>query len=168
MAVPVSSGPLARKLAALSSQPRAIPFGYVKHRQPEPPPPPDKRTLCDRYCTQREHLREVKLMLALWRARHGYVAQHVRVLARDIIRAVAEAHAISINDLLCDSHSRPLVLARHEAAYEMAQLTRLSLVQIGRALGGRDHTTIMNALCKHAQRNGLPLPRGLKPKVRKP
>jgi chromosomal replication initiator protein len=111
---------------------------------------------------------EIKLRLALWRARHGNVAQHVRVLARDIIRTVAEAHAISVNDLVCASHSRALVLARHEAAYEIARITRLSLVQIGKALGGRDHTTVLHAIRMHAQRSGLPLLRGLKPKVRKP
>jgi chromosomal replication initiation ATPase DnaA len=114
------------------------------------------------------HFLEIKMMLAMQRARRGFVAEPLRVLAREIIRSVAEAHALSVNDLVCHSHRRALVVARHEAAYEIARLTDLSLVQIGRALGGRDHTTMIHSISAHAERHGLPVVRGLKPKVRKP
>jgi chromosomal replication initiator protein len=36
------------------------------------------------------------------------------------------------------------VLPRHVAMYLMRQKTRASLVDIGRELGGRDHSTVLN------------------------
>jgi chromosomal replication initiation ATPase DnaA len=35
----------------------------------------------------------------------------------------------------------------------------MSLPQIGRRLGGRDHTTVLHGIRRHCELNGLPYPR---------
>lgn len=83
-------------------------------------------------------------------------AQAPRPAARQIIREVAERHKMTINDLECASRCAPLAKARHEAMYLIARDTLLSLPQIGRLLGDRDHTTVLHGILKHADRNDLP------------
>ena len=39
--------------------------------------------------------------------------------------------------------------------------TQCSLSQIGRVLGGREHTSIAYMIMQHASRYSLPIPRGL-------
>jgi chromosomal replication initiator protein len=60
-----------------------------------------------------------------------------------IIAAVAEHFDLAEADLLGRSRSRDVALPRQIAMYLMREETQASLPQIGEALGGRDHTTIM-------------------------
>jgi chromosomal replication initiator protein len=60
-----------------------------------------------------------------------------------IIAAVAEHFDLSEADLLGRARSRDVALPRQIAMYLMRGETQASLPQIGDALGGRDHTTIM-------------------------
>jgi chromosomal replication initiation ATPase DnaA len=83
--------------------------------------------------------------------------------AVEIIRDTARRHGLTPIDLTCTSRVRALTVPRHEAMYLCARDTDMSLPAIGRRFGGRDHTTILNGIHKHAKRNGLPLPRGMKP-----
>ena len=55
-----------------------------------------------------------------------------------------------------------ITIARHHAMYRLATETNRSLVEIGRALGGMDHTSIMYGVQKHCHINGYELPRGMK------
>lgn len=82
-----------------------------------------------------------------------------------IVDEVAKKHGLTMTDLRCKGQNKPLVLARHEAMFRAASETLASLPQIGRSLGGRDHTTVINGILRHAQRNGLTPPRGMKPIV---
>jgi len=52
--------------------------------------------------------------------------------------------------------SKDIVLARQYICYHGGRLTGLSLPQIGRGLGGRDHTTIIHARKEYARKRGLP------------
>ena len=52
---------------------------------------------------------------------------------------------ITRDELCGTSRSRMLVNARQIAMYLCRELTDLSLPQIGREFGGRDHTTVMHA-----------------------
>ncbi len=62
-----------------------------------------------------------------------------------IIKETADYYALTREDLLGQSRSRPLVTARQVAMYLCRELTPLSLPKIGDAFGGRDHTTVMHA-----------------------
>jgi chromosomal replication initiator protein len=65
-----------------------------------------------------------------------------------ILTMVAERHGIR-TDALCGSRrTRSVALPRQIAMYLTRQLTDLSLSEIGRMFGGRDHTTVMYACTK--------------------
>jgi hypothetical protein len=71
---------------------------------------------------------------------------------RIIVREVCQKHGVPEIDIF--SHRRPhnVVLARHEMMYRMRHETPLSLPQIGKRLGGRDHTTVLHGIRKHQAR----------------
>lgn len=66
----------------------------------------------------------------------------------DIIqRVVAQAFDVSVVDLKGEKRQKELVLPRHVSMYLSRELTQCSLPAIGKAFGGRDHSTILHA-CK--------------------
>ncbi len=67
-------------------------------------------------------------------------------LAADGVEAVAAAFGVAASELRGRSRQRHLVEARQVAMYVLREATDLSLPAIGRALGGRDHTTVMHGL----------------------
>ncbi len=67
-----------------------------------------------------------------------------------IMETVAQYFSLTIDDLCSPSRSRQLVTARQIAMYLTRELTDLSLPRIGKAFGGRDHTTVMHAKSKIA------------------
>lgn len=67
---------------------------------------------------------------------------------RAIKWAVARAFKVTAVDLNSARHGKKFVLPRHVVMVLARNLTSLSLPQIGRALGGRDHTTIMHGVRK--------------------
>ncbi len=69
--------------------------------------------------------------------------QRNSVLPRDLIRTVANAFDISEENILGRNRSRNFALPRQIAMYLLREELNLSLPQIGKELGGRDHTTIM-------------------------
>ena len=72
-------------------------------------------------------------------------------LAPDAVqRAVADAFNIELADILSGSRRKDLVLARHVAMYLCREHTNYSLPAIGRAFGGKDHSTILHG-CKRVQ-----------------
>ena len=74
----------------------------------------------------------------------------------DIINAVAKAHELTPALLKGPARSTHIIKARFEAIYKIRGLTGHSMSFIGREFGGRDHTSIRNAILKHAKRNNLP------------
>jgi chromosomal replication initiator protein len=67
-----------------------------------------------------------------------------------IMDLVAEFFDLSVDDLCSKSRSRQLVNARQIAMYLVRELTDMSFPQIGKAFGGRDHSTVMHAKDKIA------------------
>ncbi len=67
-----------------------------------------------------------------------------------IMEEVADHFSLTVEDLCSPSRSRQLVTARQIAMYLTRELTDLSLPRIGKAFGGRDHTTVMHAKSKIA------------------
>ena len=66
--------------------------------------------------------------------------------SRIVLDVVCEATGISVATLKGDQRVVPIVRPRQIACWIMRKETTLSLPQIGVAMGGRDHTTIMNAI----------------------
>jgi chromosomal replication initiator protein len=66
-----------------------------------------------------------------------------------VVDVVAKTFNLSVDRLLSPDRSRDVALPRQIAMYLMRE-TNISLPQIGQALGGRDHTTVMYACEKVA------------------
>lgn len=67
-----------------------------------------------------------------------------RVSVADVLEAVAEHYRISPDDLCGKQRDKHIVVPRQVAMYLMRQETEASLMEIGQALGGRDHSTVMH------------------------
>lgn len=76
--------------------------------------------------------------------------------AQDVVAEVALRHDMTPKDLKGESRQKKYVLARREAAYIMKRDLNMSLTQIGRALGNKDHTSVINMLMKYAIENDVP------------
>jgi hypothetical protein len=81
---------------------------------------------------------------------HGFIGNAAlrRKSATVIMAEVARKHGIEVRDLLGPWRRKEIVWARHEAVYRMREETSLSFPGIGRAMGGRDHTTALNSYKK--------------------
>lgn len=76
-----------------------------------------------------------------------------RTMAQTIIHECAEKYGVRVEDLKGPRRQRNLIPARHEAMYRLKEeMPMLSLPQIGRMLGGRDHTTVLYGARKHQER----------------
>jgi chromosomal replication initiator protein len=69
----------------------------------------------------------------------------------EVIRKVAEAYGVSVEGLLGRDRSHQIALPRQVAMYLLREEANVSLPQIGEALGGRDHTTVMYGCDKVAE-----------------
>lgn len=67
---------------------------------------------------------------------------------RQIQKAVCDFYKLKISDLKSKNRSKNIALPRHVAIYFCREFTNSSLPEIGRAFGGRDHTTVMHAIKK--------------------
>jgi chromosomal replication initiator protein len=65
------------------------------------------------------------------------------VQPNDVVRKVADVFGLTIERILSRDRSRDVALPRQIAMYLLREEVNCSLPQIGDALGGRDHTTIM-------------------------
>jgi chromosomal replication initiator protein len=65
-----------------------------------------------------------------------------------VVDLVAHAFNLSTDRLLSRDRSRAVALPRQIAMYLLREEANVSLPQIGEALGGRDHTTVMYAIDK--------------------
>ena len=66
----------------------------------------------------------------------------------DVLNAVSDFFELPIAALTGRSRSKDVVLPRQITMYLLREETHASLVDIGRALGGRDHTTAMHGIEK--------------------
>lgn len=69
-----------------------------------------------------------------------------------IERRIAAATGIPIKDIRGKRRSKALVFARQAISYWSIRLTDLSYPQIGRLMGGRDHTTILHGVKAYARK----------------
>jgi chromosomal replication initiator protein len=71
---------------------------------------------------------------------------------REIQEHTCDAFGVSMDDLLSPNRAQPLAWPRQVAMYLARELTDATLPAIGRAFGGRNHTTVLHAYRKTAQR----------------
>lgn len=76
--------------------------------------------------------------------------QHSAMEPRVIVSTVATAFGVTPERMLGRDRSREIALPRQVAMYLLREVANISLPQIGQALGGRDHTTVMYACDKVA------------------
>lgn len=69
-----------------------------------------------------------------------------------IQKAVCEALGLRIQDIKSKKRTREISNARKLAMYIAKKLTNLSLIEIGKAFGGKDHATVIYA-CKQIEKN---------------
>lgn len=67
-----------------------------------------------------------------------------------IVERVCEAYRVKPRDLTGASRLRPVLVPRQVAMYLGHEVAKLPLARIGRHFGGRDHTTVRNAVRKIA------------------
>lgn len=65
-----------------------------------------------------------------------------------VLRAVAERYGVDVDNLKSLSRQARVVLARQVAMYLIRHLTDTSLPAIGKAFGGKDHSTVLHAIKK--------------------
>lgn len=75
-----------------------------------------------------------------------YIPRRRPVNLTTVIDTVAQAHNLTREELLSRDRARRVAWPRHMAAYFCRKLTRASLPEIGEALGGRNHTSILRAV----------------------
>lgn len=72
-----------------------------------------------------------------------------RIKARAVVEYVAKRHGVSLGEITGRRVLRSIARPRQIAMYVIREACpHLSLPQIGRALGGRDHTTVIHAVRK--------------------
>ena len=65
------------------------------------------------------------------------------VKSDEVVRKVADVYGVTVERMLGRDRSREVALPRQIAMFLMREEANISLPQIGEALGGRDHTTVM-------------------------
>jgi chromosomal replication initiator protein len=73
------------------------------------------------------------------------------VSVEEIQQKVAKFFYVKVTDLKAKKRTKELVLPRQVAMFLTRRLTELSFPDIGRAFGGRDHTTVMHA-CRQVEK----------------
>jgi chromosomal replication initiator protein len=79
-------------------------------------------------------------------------APAARVTVSEIVDLTCEAFAVTRDDLLSESRVARLAWPRHVAMYLAREHTSETLPAIGRHFGGRNHTTVMHAVKRTAER----------------
>jgi chromosomal replication initiator protein len=86
---------------------------------------------------------EISLELAEEVLQHYVNPEPEQLTPERILAAVAEKFGVKSEALCGGRRTRTVVLPRQVAMFLARQLTELSLVEIGRLFGGRDHTTVI-------------------------
>jgi chromosomal replication initiator protein len=69
-----------------------------------------------------------------------------------ILELVAKAHGLSVSDLKAQRRTRVVTQPRQEVMWIAARITLKSTTVIGKAIGGRDHTTVLHGIKMVEQR----------------
>ncbi|OGW03470.1 MAG: hypothetical protein A2889_00135 [Nitrospinae bacterium RIFCSPLOWO2_01_FULL_39_10] len=89
--------------------------------------------------------KNISLQLAEDSFRDIFKAREKAISTNDIQRAVAEYFNVRVTDLRSKKRERNISLPRQVAMHLCKELTNLSLEDIGKSFGGRDHSTVIHA-----------------------
>uniref|UniRef100_Q02D49 Chromosomal replication initiator protein DnaA n=1 Tax=Solibacter usitatus (strain Ellin6076) TaxID=234267 RepID=Q02D49_SOLUE len=90
----------------------------------------------------------IHLQMAQQVLKHLVHVQDRRVTMDSIQKAVAEKFSIKQSQLKEKSNTKKVVYPRQVAMYLVKELTNASLPEIGRAFGGKHHTTVIHSINK--------------------
>ncbi|KAA8818935.1 chromosomal replication initiator protein DnaA [Bifidobacterium rousetti] len=74
-----------------------------------------------------------------------FFTSDVEIKPTDIISQVARYFHLTFEDITGKSRMKTIAIARQVAMYLTREMTSMSLVDIGKVFGGKDHTTVMHA-----------------------
>ncbi|WP_159585942.1 helix-turn-helix domain-containing protein [Chelativorans xinjiangense] len=121
-----------------------------RHREPPPPPAPEPVIVPESQVVIALR-REIDVMAAKIRELEWIVAgkPKVHVSAKwhsyqSIERRICRVFGMNRAELLANRRDKRTVLARQAVMYWTCRLTKRSLPEIGRLIGGRDHTTCLS------------------------
>jgi chromosomal replication initiator protein len=98
------------------------------------------------------HPQPVTIELARHVLRDIFEVTPKRITVELVQQAVANHYQIEVTCMTSSARSRDITLPRQIAMYLSRELTNLSLPDIGRNFGGRDHSTVLHA-CKKIEKN---------------
>lgn len=93
------------------------------------------------------HCRAISIETAKEALKDILIAQSRQISIENIQKTVAEYYHIKLVDLLSKKRTRNLTRPRQIAMSLARELTSMSLPEIGKAFGGKDHSTVIHA-CK--------------------
>jgi len=80
-----------------------------------------------------------------------FMPQAVTVTMPQVMETTAHFYNLTLGDLTGRRRTKEIALARHVAMYLARELTESSLPRIGKAFGGRDHTTVLHGYNRIAE-----------------
>lgn len=93
-------------------------------------------------------IRLIARLLERLEQRRGIMERSAQPSVEAVMRAACAHFGVSLLDMQSARRSQYIVRPRQIAAYLAKHLTLQSMPQIGRRMGGRDHTTILHAVRK--------------------
>jgi hypothetical protein len=81
---------------------------------------------------------------------------------QSILSEVALDHGVMVETMSSQTHKNQYVRPRHEAMFRLRVEKNMTMPEIGRILGGRDHTTVLSGIRAHCEREEIPLPKGMR------
>jgi chromosomal replication initiator protein len=91
---------------------------------------------------------KITLAMAQHVLKHIVQGQEKRISIDSIVRAVAEKFGLQPAQLKQKTNARQISYPRQVAMYLVKELTQCSLPEIGRAFGGKHHTTVLHSVHK--------------------
>jgi chromosomal replication initiator protein len=90
----------------------------------------------------------ISISMAKQILKHLVEKQDRRVTIEAVQKAVAERYGLKLSQLKEKSNRKEIVMPRQVAMYVVKELTKASLPEIGRAFGGKHHTTVIHSITR--------------------
>jgi chromosomal replication initiator protein len=93
----------------------------------------------------------ISITMAKQVLKHLIEKQDRRITIEAVQKAVAEKYLLKLSQLKEKSNRKEIVVPRQVAMYLVKELTKASLPEIGRAFGGKHHTTVIHSITRIAE-----------------